>query len=105
MTDWRKNGLTWRVRCYASGSDRIEGSRIAVSAYPNQGLDVPMDGYPTDEISRRSLAAKFICERTPFGTWVDDLVRLDNTGAMASQDGWGQDGDSWRAGDSRDQSA
>ncbi len=101
---YKHGGVTWESRCYASGHDRIEGSRIAVGAYPNQGLDLPEQSDPGDDLTRRSLAAKYICQRSPLGTWVDELVRLDNTGAVA-QDGWSQHGDAWRPGDTNDQGA
>lgn len=84
---------------WPSGTSREHGSRISVSDYPDQNLDVPLESYPTDEITRRSLTAKFICQRTPLGTWVDDLVRKDQTGALASQEGWSQAGDGWGPGD------
>lgn len=100
-------GVTWVTRCYASGTDKEHGSRWATSAYPNQGVDWTVAPYETDAESRRSLEAKFGADTlTPMNHLVVDLIRMDQVGILAaSDDGWGQCGDSWRPGDSRDQSA
>jgi hypothetical protein len=67
------------------------GHRIVTDAYPFQGLSLPRDGYPTDAEPRRSLVAKHGTAVTPLTTSVVELVRVDETGVLASKCGYCQE--------------
>lgn len=98
----RSDGHRMGYVMYSSGSAREPGSKPSASDYPNQGLDVPSESYETPEGARRHLYDKYPGQATPSGASVAELVRLDQSGALASEDGWGQAAEAWHPGDARE---